>query len=121
MNGPGLLLILLAIGFLYFVLIRPQKKRQLDAKSMLANLSVGDEVVTAGGIYGRVTELVDDDLMVEIAPQLQVKVARRAIGAVIPPTVEAEVVEEDDQDGSEGALEEAKTDDSEPPTPENAG
>jgi preprotein translocase subunit YajC len=121
MNGPGLLLILVAFGFLYFVLIRLQKKRQLDSKSMLANLDVGDEVVTAGGIYGRVTEIVDDDLMVEIAPQLQVKVARKAIGAVIPPTVEAEVVEEDDQDGSAEGLEEDKSEDPDPPTPENAG
>jgi preprotein translocase subunit YajC len=43
-------------------------------------------VVTAGGIYGRVTDLVgDDDVMLEIAPELRVKVARRAIGGIVPP------------------------------------
>jgi preprotein translocase subunit YajC len=116
MNGPGLLLIVLAFGFLYFVLIRPQKRRQVDARQMLSNLDVGDEVVTAGGIYGRVTEIVDDDLMLEIAPQLQVKVARKAIGAVVPPTVEAEVVEEDGEDDQDASKEHA-----EPPTAENGG
>jgi len=85
MSGPGLLLILVAFGFLYFILVRPQKRRQLESQRMLSGISVGDEVLTAGGIYGRVTEVQDDALLVEIAPQLTVKVARRAIGAVIPP------------------------------------
>jgi preprotein translocase subunit YajC len=103
MSGPGLLLILLAIAFFYFVLIRPQKKRQVDSQRMLASLDVGDEVVTAGGIYGRVTEIDGDELLVEIASGVTVKVARRAIGAVIPPVVEAEEVEEDEPPASEDA------------------
>jgi preprotein translocase subunit YajC len=94
MSSAGFLLIVVAFGFLYFVLIRPQKKRQLQARQMLDQLAIGDEVVTAGGIYGRVTELLDDAVMVEISPALQVKVARRAIGTVIPPAEEpAEPVE----------------------------
>jgi preprotein translocase subunit YajC len=93
MSGPGFLLIIVAFAFLYFVLVRPQKKRQLQAREMLSNLTVGVEVVTAGGIYGRVTELHDDDVMVEIAPQLSVRVARRAIASVLPPP-EPEVAEE---------------------------
>ena len=85
MSGPGFLLIIVAFGFLYFVLIRPQKRRQLQSRQMLSNLEVGDEVVTAGGIYGRIVELLDADVVVEIAPEVRVKVARRAVGAVIPP------------------------------------
>jgi len=85
MSGPGFLLIIVAFAFLYFVLVRPQKKRQLQARQMLDAVKVGDEVITAAGIYGRVTEMHDDDLLVEIAPNTVVKVARRAIGGVVPP------------------------------------
>jgi preprotein translocase subunit YajC len=88
MSSGGLLLIVVAFAFLYFVLVRPQRRRQLRSQQMLSSLEVGDEVVTAGGIYGRITELLEDDVMVEIAPQLRVKVARRAIGGVIPPPAE---------------------------------
>jgi len=89
MNGAGFLLIVLAFVFLYFVLVRPQRRRQVAAQQMLAALKEGDEVVTAGGIYGQVTELVnDDDVMLEIAPELRVRVARRAIGGIVPPAEE---------------------------------
>ncbi len=90
MGGPGFLLIIVAFAFLYFVMIRPQKKRQLKARQMLDGLKVGDEVVTAAGIYGHVAEIQDTDVLVDIAPQVRVKVARRAIGAVVPPAAELE-------------------------------
>lgn len=106
MSSAGFLLIVVAFAFLYFVLIRPQKKRQLQARQMLDSVSIGSEVVTAGGIYGRITELHDDDVMIEIAPNLQVKLARRAIGAVIPPPDEPEAEEPEP---------------AEPPTVENGG
>ena len=64
MNSPGFLLIIVAFGFLYFVIVRPQKKRQLQARQMLSELVVDAEVVTAGGIYGRVTELHDEYVVV---------------------------------------------------------
>ncbi len=83
MNSSGFLLIIVAFAFLYFVLVRPQRRRQLASQRMLSTLEVGDEVVTAGGIYGEVTELHDEDVTVEIAPDVRVRVARRAIGAVI--------------------------------------
>ena len=98
MSGPGFLLIVVAFAFLYFVLIRPQKKRQLQSRQMLDTIKVGDEVVTAAGIYGRVAELMDDDIMVDIAPQVRVRVARRAIGAVIPPAEELEEPEPQEQE-----------------------
>jgi preprotein translocase subunit YajC len=106
MSGPGFLLIIVAFGFLYFVIVRPQKKRQLQARQMLSEVTVGAEIVTAGGIYGRVTELHDDDVMVEIAPQLTVRLARRAIASVLPPA-EAEEAEEAEPE--------------EPPAVENGG
>jgi preprotein translocase subunit YajC len=79
------LLIILAFGFLWLVLVRPQKKRQLAQQRMLQEIKVGDEVVTAGGIYGEVTQDVGEDVMVRIAPNLEVRVARRAIGGVVQP------------------------------------
>jgi preprotein translocase subunit YajC len=84
MGGAGFLLIIIAFGFLYFVMIRPQKKRQVTQMRMLNELAVGDEVVTAGGIYGEIMGLGDEDVTVRIAPQLDVRVARRAIASVIP-------------------------------------
>jgi preprotein translocase subunit YajC len=83
-NSPGFLILIVAFAFLWFVLIRPQKKRQMEAARLMNTLNVGDEVLTAGGIYGEVTELEDDAVMVRIAPELEVKVARKAIGAIIP-------------------------------------
>ena len=103
MNSPGFLILIVAFAFLWFVLIRPQKRRQLEAARMLNAVQVGSEVLTAGGIYGEVTEVHDDDVMVRIAPELEVRVARKAIGAVIPPAEPVEDTPEAD----------------EPPTPEN--
>jgi preprotein translocase subunit YajC len=83
MGSSSFLIIIVAFAFLYFVLVRPQKRRQVEQARLLGGLEVGDEVVTAGGIYGHITSIDGDDLMVEIAPQLEVRVARRAIGGVV--------------------------------------
>ncbi|HEY5059435.1 MAG TPA: preprotein translocase subunit YajC [Gaiellaceae bacterium] len=99
MSSPGFLIIIVAFAFLYFVLIRPQKRRQVQSQQMIRSLEVGDEIVTAGGIYGRITALHEDDVIVEIAPQLEVRVAKRAVGAVIEP--EAEPGQEDPEEGGD--------------------
>jgi preprotein translocase subunit YajC len=84
-GGSGFFfLIIIAFAFLWFMLIRPQKKRQQAAARLANTLNVGDEIVTAGGIYGEITSLLEADVMVRIAPELEVRVARKAIGAVIP-------------------------------------
>jgi preprotein translocase subunit YajC len=103
MGGAGFLVIIIAFGFLYFVLIRPQKKRQLASQRMLNELHVGDEVVTAGGIYGEIVGLGDEDVTVRIAPELDVRVARRAIASIItsaaPKPGELEAHEDPDATG----------------------
>ena len=76
-------LILIFVVF-YFLLIRPQNKRQKEHREMVANLSVGDEVVTAGGILGKVTALSEQFVHVELADGVTVKVQRHTIGAVMP-------------------------------------
>ena len=93
-------LIIVIFGFLWLVLIRPQKKRQQAAARMLNTLNVGDEVLTAGGIYGEITAVEDDAVKVQIAPGLDVRVARKAIGAVIPKVDETteEAPEPDEPD-----------------------
>jgi len=83
-GGSGFfLLIIIAFAFLWFVLVRPQKRRQVAQQQMLDQLKAGDEVVTAGGIYGEIMSLDEEDAMVRIAPGLDVRIARRAIGGVI--------------------------------------
>ena len=113
MNPSALLLIVLAFGFLYFVLIRPQKRRQTQQQQMLSGLQEGDEIVTAGGIYGEVTGFAEDDVLVRIAPEIEVRVARRAIGGVINRANEPEEAEEPEEaDEPEAAEEPEVLDDS---------
>lgn len=76
-------LVLIFVVF-YFLLIRPQAKRAKEHKAMVAALAVGDEVVTAGGILGKVVETGDQFLTVELAEGVRVKVQRHTIGAVLP-------------------------------------
>jgi preprotein translocase subunit YajC len=76
-------LILIFVVF-YFLLIRPQAKRAKEHKSMVAALGVGDEVVTSGGILGRITETGDQFLTVEIADGVRVKVQRHTVSSVLP-------------------------------------
>jgi preprotein translocase subunit YajC len=90
MGGFGFLFIIIAFAFLYFVMVRPQKRRQLETQRMLNDLKVGDEIITSGGMYGEVTRLGEDDLTVRIAPELEVRVARRAVAGVTRPELEAD-------------------------------
>jgi preprotein translocase subunit YajC len=76
-------LVLIFVVF-YFLLIRPQAKRAKEHKAMVAALAVGDEIVTSGGILGKVTETGDQFLTVEVADGVRVKVQRHTVGAVLP-------------------------------------
>jgi preprotein translocase subunit YajC len=72
-------------GFMYFLLIRPQRQQQRRHAELLGSLKPGDEVVTAGGIYGEVVELDAERVMLEIDEDVRIAVARRAITTVVPP------------------------------------
>jgi len=72
------------IGALYFIMIRPQMKRQKEAAAMVAALAKGDEVATAGGLLGKISKLGDTHITLEIAPGVEVQVQRNAVVQVLP-------------------------------------
>ena len=85
MSGGFLVLLLALFGFMYFLLIRPQRQQQRKHAELLGSLKPGDEVVTAGGIYGEVVQLDAERVMLEIDEDVRIAVARRAIASVVPP------------------------------------
>jgi preprotein translocase subunit YajC len=80
----GFLPLILIFVVFYFLLIRPQSKRAKEHKEMVANLSKGDEVVTNGGLLGRIVEVGENFVTVEVADGVQLKVQRQAIGSLMP-------------------------------------
>jgi len=86
-QGDGmisLIMIVLMFGVLYFLMIRPQMKRAKEHKSMLDALQKGDEVVTSGGVLGRITKIGENYVTVEIANNIEIQVQRPAIQLVLP-------------------------------------
>lgn len=80
----GFLPLILMFVVLYFLMIRPQMKRQKEVKLMIEALAIGDEVVTAGGLMGKVTHLKDQYITVELVPGTEVKMQKNAVTAVLP-------------------------------------
>jgi preprotein translocase subunit YajC len=80
----GMLPLVLMFVVLYFVMIRPQMKRQKEHKSMIDALGKGDEVATAGGVLGKVTKLAEGVVTLEIANGVEVQVQRHAVVQVLP-------------------------------------
>ena len=80
----SMLPLVLMFVVLYFVMIRPQMKRQKEAKAMIEALAKGDEVVTAGGMLGKVTKLNESFLSLEIANNVEIQVQRTAVVQVLP-------------------------------------
>ena len=69
---------------MYFMIIRPQQKRQKEHKSLMDSLNKGDEVVTNGGMMGRIQNVGDDIVRVELAENVVIKVQKQAISSVLP-------------------------------------
>ena len=80
----GLLLPLVFIGVMFFFMIRPQMKRAKEHRELIAKLAKGDEVITNGGIAGRVAEMGENFITLEVADNVRVKLQRSAIVAVLP-------------------------------------
>nr|WP_059034369.1 preprotein translocase subunit YajC [Tepidanaerobacter syntrophicus] len=75
--------IIIIFAIFYFMIIRPQQKREKDRRNMLSNLKEGDEVITVGGIYGKVLNIKDDVVTLDVGDKIKIKVSRSAIGNVI--------------------------------------
>ena len=85
--GPGagdFLFIIILFAVFYFLLIRPQQKRAKEHRNMVEALAKGDEVVTQGGVLGRIREVGDAFVTVEIAEGTEIRVQRSAVGALMP-------------------------------------
>ena len=80
----GFLPIILMFVLLYFLMIRPQMKRSKEQKQMVEALQKGDEVVTAGGMVGRITKLGEQYLTLEIAPNTEVVLQRSSVQVPLP-------------------------------------
>jgi preprotein translocase subunit YajC len=79
----GYIFILVLLALMWFMLIRPQRRRQAEAQRLVDQLQVGKEIVTAGGLYGTVTEVQDDEVRIEVADGVEVRVAKRAVAAIV--------------------------------------
>jgi preprotein translocase, YajC subunit len=88
--APPTLVSFLPLGLVfvvfYFLLIRPQQQKAKEHKLLLANLKKNDQIITSGGLYGRVLTLADDVVTVEIAPNVKVLVSRPQIASVVTAT-----------------------------------
>ena len=80
----GFLPIILMFVLLYFIMIRPQMKRAKEHKSMTEGLQKGDEVITSGGVLGRITKIGEAYLSIEIAPNTEVQVQKGAVQTLLP-------------------------------------
>lgn len=76
--------LVLIVVLLYFMMIRPQMKRSKETRNMISSLSAGDEVVTSGGILGKVSLVGDNYVEMNISDNVQIKVQKQAITSVVP-------------------------------------
>ena len=106
----GLVIIVVLFALFWLFLIRPQRRRQAEQQTLIDSVEVGDEIVTAGGLFGHVQGIADDELLVEIAPGTNVRIARRAVAGIVGP-------EDEEEEGEEGAEElEPAAEEAEPET-----
>jgi len=106
MEGGGALslIVLLAVfgGIFYFLLIRPQRKKQQKHDDLVKNLKRGDKIVTAGGIHGEVTRVLDDSLLIEVEDGTVIRFQQDSVVETVSEDVpsEDEQIDELDEEGS---------------------
>jgi preprotein translocase subunit YajC len=88
--------VLVLLALMWFLIIRPQRRRQQEAQRLLGEIGVGKEIVTAGGLYGTVTAVEGDEVRVEIAEGVEVRIAKRAVAGVISEDDEQEEAPEEE-------------------------
>src|SRR5512133_2241846 len=98
----GLIILGVRLRAFWFILVRPQRSRAREQQQLIHDLEPGDEIVSAGGLYGTITEIEDDVLRVEIAPGLIVRMARGAIAGI----VETDEIDEEEPEPPKNAPDE---------------
>lgn len=93
----SLVVLLLMIPLFYFLLIRPQQKKLKDHQELIASLEVGDDIMTTGGIYGEVTLIDGEVILVEVADGIELRVARSAVAELVEYTDPDDVDDEEDE------------------------
>jgi preprotein translocase subunit YajC len=88
--------ILALLALVWFLLIRPQRRRQQAAQQLQMQIGVGKEIVTAGGLYGTITAVDGDEVRLEVAEGVEVRVAKRAVAGVMSDDEEPDEAPEDE-------------------------
>ncbi len=89
MGSGALIVIVVLLAAFWLLLVRPQRSRARRQQELIRSLEVGDEIVSAGGLYGTITRIDGDDLTVELAPQIEVRMARGAVAGIVEPDGES--------------------------------
>jgi preprotein translocase subunit YajC len=92
-QGSFPLMMIMMIAVFYFILIRPQQKKQKEQDSWLKSLKKGDEVVTSGGVIGRISGLTDNTVTLEVQEKVRIKVLRSSVSGKAPGTAAAATTE----------------------------
>ncbi|MDE0161038.1 MAG: preprotein translocase subunit YajC [Acidimicrobiaceae bacterium] len=100
-----LLIIILMFGALYYLLLRPQQKREKARRELVRSLQAGDEVVTNAGIHGVVAEVEDAIVWLEVAPNVELKLSRDAVHGRTPDASESDDADDDADSDSEAGEE----------------
>ena len=104
---PAYLFILVLLAVVWLFMIRPRQRQMRAQQQQLASLQVGDEILTAGGVYGHVTAIEDDEVHLEIAQGVVVRIATRAVAAVLTERHEPELEPAEADEQSDATLPEA--------------
>lgn len=87
-NVTFLISLVLLVAIFYFLLIRPQQRRMRQQRELVEALTIGDEVITIGGLYGRIIEMDDESVTVEISPGTRVRFVKNAIARRLSPEID---------------------------------
>jgi preprotein translocase subunit YajC len=102
--GP-LLALLITFGLMWVLLILPQQRRMRQHQAVVASLEPGDEVVTAGGVYGTITSVDEETLAVEVAPGITLRILRSAVTQRVAPIDETAADDDDEEEDDDVTIE----------------
>lgn len=103
MNGGNLIFIIAVFGLMYVLLIRPGQRRERQRQQLIAQLNPGEEVVTIGGVVGKITGADDSTVDLEVAPGTVIKVVKRAVSHKVVPDGPEEPSSEGEQETEKDA------------------